>query len=97
MLFSSISCPIISVVADAPMAVKLDIAVLPKTFSNSPTVELSDLLIDKFLASLYSPLGIIRESRSWFILPLRKVFLTDKILLWWYQIKKLKKKISLLR
>ena len=77
--FSSISLPIISVVAGAPMEVKLDIAILPKTFSNSPTVDPSDLLIDKFLASLYSPLGTIRESRSWFIFPLRKVFLTSAI------------------
>ena len=29
--------------------------VLPKIFSNSPTVEPSDLLINKLIASLYSP------------------------------------------
>ena len=63
---SSMNLPIISVLAGAAgfKSPRLDIFILPKTFSNSPTVEPSDLLIDKFLASLYSPLGTIRESRS---------------------------------
>ena len=52
---------------------------LPKTFSNSPTVLPSDLLINKLIASLYSPSGKIRESRSWFILPFKKVFFISGI------------------
>ena len=70
--FSSTNLPIISVVAGAPMEVKLDIAILPKTFSNSPTVDPSDLLIDKFLASLYSPFGTYTRVKILIHFPLKE-------------------------
>ena len=61
-LLLSAICPII---LTAPLESRLvRISLAPGICSNSPTVEPSDLLICKFTASLYSPLGRILASKS---------------------------------
>ena len=52
---------------------------LPNMFSITPTLELSEVETSTFIASLYCPFGTNLSSRSLFILPPVKLFLTSGI------------------